>query len=484
MLQNTSTANRPHVPTLAEIEQRRAELARLAGRPQPKPLRQPAEPPPQPPPQPKIDPFSAKQSPHPAPRPECPKPVLAEAALHGLAGLVVGTIAPHTEAHPAAILLQFLAAFGNLVGRGPHCMVDATRHGLNLFVVLVGESSKARKGTSWNQIARLFAEVDRPWFDTRVTTARLTAAGLLYTLRDQQPPADRRLLALSEEFASVLNMLKRGGGNLSPLLRCAWDHGNLPALDTHQQLTATGAHTSLIAHITQRELAHNLPRTEAHNGFANRCLWALVERSKCLPDGGKLTQEDLSILAGELRGAMDWATATPEILFHRDPPAAELWRHRYPTLSQLRAGMRGAATSRAEAQVLRLSAVYAALDSTSIIALPHLQAALAVWDYCYDSAALLFGMSTGDPVADRIREAIESSPDGLMSKNEIRRIFHGHLEASRIDAALDKLLALGALAVNSQPTTGRSSTLWSASQQNHRMEMEELPEDDEPAEEE
>jgi hypothetical protein len=77
--------------------------------------------------------------------------------------LAVRTIAPHTEAHPAAILLQLLAVFGNLVGRGPPCTVDATRHGLNLFVVLVGDSSKARKGTSWSQIARLFAEVDHPW---------------------------------------------------------------------------------------------------------------------------------------------------------------------------------------------------------------------------------------------------------------------------------------------------------------------------------
>ena len=48
-------------------------------------------------------------------------------------------------------------------------MVDATRHGLNLFVVFVGETSKARKGTSWNQIRRLFAEVDQSWIDTRVT---------------------------------------------------------------------------------------------------------------------------------------------------------------------------------------------------------------------------------------------------------------------------------------------------------------------------
>jgi hypothetical protein len=119
MLQ-TSTANRPHIPTLAEIEQRRAELHRLAGRRQPKPLRQPPEPPPQPPPQPKIDPISAKQSPHPAPRPECPQPVLAEAALQGLAGLVVGTIAirrifhGHLEASRIDAALEKLLALGAL----------------------------------------------------------------------------------------------------------------------------------------------------------------------------------------------------------------------------------------------------------------------------------------------------------------------------------------------------------------------------------
>jgi hypothetical protein len=41
---------------------------------------------------------------------------------------------------------------------------------------------------------------------------------------------------------------------------------------------------------------------------------------------------------------------------------------------------------------LRLSDIYAALDCTSVIALPHLEAALAVWDYCYASAALLFSV--------------------------------------------------------------------------------------------
>src|SRR5271156_7122929 len=53
----------------------------------------------------------------------------------------------------------------------------------------------------------------------------------------------------------------------------------LRMLDRDRLVQASGGHLSLIGHITQRELAESLHRTEAHNGFANRCLWACVERS-------------------------------------------------------------------------------------------------------------------------------------------------------------------------------------------------------------
>jgi hypothetical protein len=89
-----------------------------------------------------------------------------------------------------------------------------------------------------------------------------SADGLLQALRDQSPPSERRLLALSEEFATVLYNVKRGNGHLSPLLRCAWDNGNLPTLDLHHALRVTGAHFSLIAHVTQQELARSFQQAD------------------------------------------------------------------------------------------------------------------------------------------------------------------------------------------------------------------------------
>jgi hypothetical protein len=444
----TEGAN-PSLCTETRVEQRLAEL-----------LAQAAQFIPPPKPEPTYDPLP--------PTPPY-KQELDAGAFHGPAGRIVRVLAPHSEAHPAALLLQLLAAFGNLIGSGPHCMVESTRHRLNLFVVLVGDSSKGRKGTSWNLVANLFADLDPAWLTTRVNCARLNAIGLVQALRDQDPPTDRRLLILAEEFAGTLRSFKGSSGHLGPLLRGAWDSGNLPTFDMRQQLRASNTHVSLIAHITQHELAQTFHRTEAYNGFANRCLWTWVERSNCLPHASSPPPDELSLAAAPLRDAVRWATERPEILFRRDEAANQLWEEYYSSISDERPGLRGAATSRGEAQVLRLSALYAALDCSEIIELAHLKAAIAVWAYCYISATRLFGMSTGDPIADRIREAIEASHDGL-TRRQINGLLHGHVHSDRIDEALNQLAFIGAITGRTYSSGGRPATLYSVADPNQTQD--------------
>ena len=78
--------------------------------------------------------------------------MLGVEAYHGLAGEVVSTISPQTEADPVALLVQFLVYFGNVVGRGPFCLVGKDRHFTNLYALLVGDTAKARKGLSAGHI--------------------------------------------------------------------------------------------------------------------------------------------------------------------------------------------------------------------------------------------------------------------------------------------------------------------------------------------
>ncbi len=83
-----------------------------------------------------------------------------EEAYYGLAGDIVRLIAPHSEADPVALLVQTLGMFGSIIGRSAHFTAEADKHFMNIFSVLVGVTSKGRKGTSFGQIKRLFESVD------------------------------------------------------------------------------------------------------------------------------------------------------------------------------------------------------------------------------------------------------------------------------------------------------------------------------------
>ena len=59
-----------------------------------------------------------------------------------------------------ALLIQFLVAFGVAAGRRAYWPIEASRHYPNEFAVLVGPSSKGRKGSAWDHVEAILADVD------------------------------------------------------------------------------------------------------------------------------------------------------------------------------------------------------------------------------------------------------------------------------------------------------------------------------------
>lgn len=395
-----------------------------------------------------------------------PEP-LSEEALYGLPGSIVRTIEPHTEADPAALLLQFLVAFGNVIGSGPHWRAEADRHALNLFVTLVGDTSKGRKGVSWGHVRALVSDSagDSVWKDFCKQTGLSSGEGLIHAVRDPMGPdtgaIDKRLLVVESEFASTLRVMGRDGNTLSPVLRLAWDSGNLQILTRQSPATATGAHVSVIAHITKDELRRELTRTNAGNGFGNRFLWGAVRRSKALPDGGRVPGADHDPLEEKLRGAVEYARSLGEHELRRDAEARELWHSVYAELSEGKPGLFGAVTSRAEAQVMRLACLYALLDRSPEIRREHLMAALAVWKYCAASARFIFGDALGDPLADALLHLLRSTADG-MTRTELSHALGRNRSAAEIGRALTVLAEHGWAKPKSEMTSGRPAERWFA----------------------
>src|SRR5262249_32255725 len=150
-------------------------------------------------------------------------------------------------------------------------------------LVLVGRTSKARKGTSWGRVRQLLALADEGWSQDRVQGNLSSGEGLIWAGRDsiikrerikdkgevryddvEADPGvdDKRLLVCEPEFAGVLKQTERQGNILSAVIRQAWDTGTLRTLTKNNPTRATGAHISTIGHITCEELRRYLSATE------------------------------------------------------------------------------------------------------------------------------------------------------------------------------------------------------------------------------
>lgn len=397
---------------------------------------------------------------------------LPETAFIGLAGEIVRAIEPISEADPAALLVQLLTAFGNAVGRGPHFRAEADRHGLNLFTLIVGATAKGRKGTSWGHVAQLMTLANPEWSANGINNGLSSAEGLIAIVQDLSPdaqlsgslgrlvpPSDKRKLIIESEFVSALNAMKKPGNNLSAVLRQAWDGGRLQTITKFTPLIATDSHISIVGHITQDELKAKLADVDTANGFLNRFLIVLSTRSQLLPNGGRLSDPDLSRFACAMRAAINKASKPHEFL--RDAFADELWIEEYPALSEGHAGQFGGAVSRAEAQVMRLACVYAALDGSSFIGRLHLEAALALWSYVQDSAAHLFAGRFGDAIANRLYAQLKQSSEGMTS-TELHRFLGNHASKEQLETALEALVDFGAARSVNEETRGRPATRWFA----------------------
>ncbi len=142
--------------------------------------------------------------------------------------------------------------------------------------------------------------------------------------------------------------------------------------------------------------------------------------------------------------------------------ARSKWAAVYPSLSGAKPGLLGAIIARAEAQTVRLALIYALLDGSDQIDLPHLEAALAVWEYCELSAVHIFGRAIGDPVADEIERALQHAGAGGMTRTAIRDMFSRNHSGPRTSAALQLLMRMGRARFEIDASGGRPTETWFA----------------------
>lgn len=407
-----------------------------------------------------------------APPPKFPK--LSPLAMPGWIEDFVNAACENSEADPAAVLFQLLTGASAMFGNRAIFYVGDKIHHSRLFALIYGESAKARKGTSFAPVERLLkatnALVATP---LRMTTGPLSSGeGLVYHVRDASEDkdkqgelvdpgvSDKRILITEEEFASALRVTKREGNTLSTTLRSFWDSGDCEPLTKGNRIKTTGAHVGIIGHITPKDLASHLRNEDVWNGFANRFLFACARRRQLVACPKAMSPEAVTAASNQLAKAVSTAMAGVQLYMSQE--AEQLWQKMYPEITHERGGVVGVITARAEAHILRLSAVYALLDHKPVIAIEHLLSASAAWQYCLDSAQYIFGSASvvEDEIEQRILDALEER--SKLSTTEVHQLFNNRLGGDKITSALTTLEARGAITRMEEPSPkgGRKKTSW------------------------
>jgi hypothetical protein len=260
-----------------------------------------------------------------------------------------------------------------------------------------------------------------------------------------------------------LAIFARDSETLGMVLRQAWETEDLAALSKKNALRATGAHVSVVAHVTPEDLQSHLSLTDIANGLGNRFLWVCARASQKLEGDARFDWSRLEPHIADLRDAVEGAQrfGADPIPMGRTATAQKYWQDALEGLRKRRPGLLGAILARGPAQVMRLASIYAAVDKTPSIGVDHLKAALELWAYCVRSIDFIFGDRLGDPDAERLLKALEEAGEHGLAQTDIqRRVFGNNKDAETLNVLLRRMIRAGLISRAPKRTGARGRPAW------------------------
>ena len=280
-------------------------------------------------------------------------PIMDARAMHGIVGEVARLATANSEADAVAVVATTLAYAAAEFGRAQYVHIGDNIHHSRHFNAVVGKSSRARKGTSYAPVRRIFEEAEAirrapvtlmfpSGSKLQISIGPLSSGeGLVYAVRDgsdddEDDPGvkDKRLLVVEQELGAALRAFQRKGNNLSMILRMAFDGGTIAPLTKNNRLVATNPHINLVGHITHHELDSLLSGIEIWNGFGNRFQWLMARRPKVVAFPQPMPGDKVKNIAQKLAQVIRQAHEYDRRELVLSTSAQARWEEVYPELTK------------------------------------------------------------------------------------------------------------------------------------------------------
>lgn len=393
----------------------------------------------------------------------------------------------NTEASEAGMLAALLGLTGAVLGGRVNVQCGDYSHGPNLFTLIIGRSSIARKSMALGIIKNLLFGESGNIYEmlTRELGSGPNAALLASELANEWPRKtggiasgemvirtwqplthkdasgdgfsyqNPRIVITENEMGSLWKKAHRDGSTLSDVINDLWDGNELAAhaVTSGSSVVPKGRHIcSIIGASTVSETRRLCTSGDATSGFGNRFLWFW------LPDGDldiafpkQTPKQVVAKFRTSLLDAVDrWPSTgggiwSPDIRYEYgkydikigvpvapfplipwDTEAIELFETIYTRLKREKGpddSVVQGLRGRAETQVLRIALNYQMITGGKTLTAQAIKSGLAVWQYCEESVVEIFGDMSGSVDSDNLAAHLRSV-GGYATLYDLKKDWH------------------------------------------------------------
>ena len=352
------------------------------------------------------------------PFPEDPDP----GAFAGLAGEAIESLEGLTSASRVGMLCSLLSAWGGLFG------TRTTFHGEQpsvLFTVLVGETGRARKGTTTSAVWTALSHAMTSGFMSVPISANrwdglASGEALVRTLSEAKgsdPGKPVFGLIVEEEFERLLRRMRSSEGYQSTLdvyLRQAFDARMIQHLTAAKSVRVQPPYgVSILGNVTRETLRQNVSPDMARSGFANRFLWIPIQERDVAISGAAAWHFPEGIQNALREARIAWAGGA-HIAIADD--ALDLLNDYAHHLREL-VGLAGAMGARLHVIAARVALIHAAIDRSDVVHRGFVERAIALTEYARSGMTWAFRDDVGDEDANTLFAAVLGRfVDGLSTR--------------------------------------------------------------------
>lgn len=398
-------------------------------------------------------------------------PILDDKALYGPAGLIARA-GFYTSVEPAALIASFLTCAGSHFTR-TSLRMEGESHSPQLFSVLVG--SRLIRKAAFDHARKFFAVSDgatesipsrsraakrkntstplnvESWelqqcddfLDAIAARSDGNEQGLRVVQNDAEDTDEigSKLISVTD-FQSTL-LATRHRNQLASMMCAAWDNEGAK-LFTHRQkrISISKTNVCLLGQISLEDLRAAMPTDSRLSGLTSRILWVCLRRTvdSFEQANGKHANIDQALIAN-LSSQLAEAINNAPSCISLSPKSKVLWYEiNEQLLSQEAPGVMGIIMGRSDSHVLRLAALYCLLDNSRNVLPCHLEAAMALWNYCKESARFIFAESKTGEMAQRVLNVLKT---GAKTQTQLHEAFSRHVTAKELAYALTELESKG-----------------------------------------